>query len=91
MKNKMVKALALVIAVTTVSMTGPASIYASETDTAETAETAAQADSAGTGTKDAGADSDQEAADNVAALIDKIYVQERTDTTDADCAAAKEA
>lgn len=91
MKNKMVKALALVIAVTTVSMTGPASIYASETDTAETAETAAQADNAGTGTKDAGADSDQEAADNVAALIDKIYVQERTDTTDADCAAAKEA
>ena len=91
MKNKMVKALALVIAVTTVSMTGPASIYASETDTAETAETAAQADSTGTGTKDAGADSDQEAADNVAALIDKIYVQERTDTTDADCAAAKEA
>lgn len=91
MKNKMVKALALVIAVTTVSMTGPASIYASETDTAETAETAAQADSAGTGTKDAGADSDQEAADNVAALIDKIYVQERTDTTDADCAVAKEA
>lgn len=91
MKNKMVKALALVIAVTTVSMTGPASIYASETDTAETAETAAQADSTGTGTKDAGADSDQEAADNVAALIDKIYVQERTDTTDTDCAAAKEA
>lgn len=91
MKNKMVKALALVIAVTTVSMTGPASIYASETDTAETAETAAQADSEGTGTEDAGADSDQEAADNVAALIDKIYVQERTDTTDADCAAAKEA
>lgn len=91
MKNKMVKALALVIAVTTVSMTGTASIYASETDTAETAETAAQADSERTGTEDAGADSDQEAADNVAALIDKIYVQERTDTTDADCAAAKEA
>ena len=91
MKNKMVKALALVIAVTTVSMTGPASIYASETDTAETAETAAQADSEGTGTEDVGAESDQEAADNVAALIDKIYVQERTDTTDADCAAAKEA
>ena len=91
MKNKMVKALALVIAVTTVSMTGPASIYASETDTAEKAETAAQADSEGTGTEDAGAESDQEAADNVAALIDKIYVQERTDTTDADCAAAKEA
>ena len=37
------------------------------------------------------ADADQEAADNVAALIDKIYVQERTETTDADCKAAKEA
>jgi len=34
---------------------------------------------------------DQAAADKVAALIDKIYVQERTDTTDADCKAAKEA
>ena len=36
-------------------------------------------------------DADQEAADNVAALIDKIYVQERNDTTDEDCKAAKEA
>ena len=36
-------------------------------------------------------DEDQKAADNVAALIDKIYVQERTDTTDEDCKAAKEA
>ena len=34
---------------------------------------------------------DQEAADNVAALIDAIYVQERTDDTDAQCAAAKAA
>ncbi|MDD6784839.1 MAG: cobalt chelatase, partial [Eggerthellales bacterium] len=34
---------------------------------------------------------DQKAADEVAALIDKIYVQERTATTDADCAAAKAA
>ena len=36
-------------------------------------------------------DSDQEAADKVAKLIDDIYVQERTDTTDEDCKAAKEA
>lgn len=36
-------------------------------------------------------DPDQAAADKVAALIDKIYVQERTDTTDEDCKAAKEA
>ena len=34
---------------------------------------------------------DQEAADNVAALIDAIYVQERTDCTDAQCEAAKAA
>ena len=37
------------------------------------------------------ADADQAAADKVAALIDKIYVQERTETTDEDCKAAKEA
>ena len=34
---------------------------------------------------------DQTAADNVAALIDALYVQERTDETDAQCAAAKAA
>ena len=36
------------------------------------------------------AESDQEAADRVAALIDAIYVQQRTEETDAQCAAAKE-
>ncbi len=35
--------------------------------------------------------SDQEAADAAAALIDAIYVQERTDETDEQCAAAKAA
>ncbi len=35
--------------------------------------------------------SDQEAADHVAALIDAIYVQERTDNTDAQCLEAKTA
>ena len=34
---------------------------------------------------------DQAAADEVAALIDAIYVQERTDKTDEQCAAAKAA
>lgn len=37
------------------------------------------------------AKSDQELADEVAALIDAIYVQTRTDETDAQCARAKEA
>lgn len=43
-------------------------------------------------TKEAGNTvSDQEAADKVAELIDAIYVQERTDETDAQCEAAKTA
>ena len=37
------------------------------------------------------AEADQAAADHVAALIDAIYVQERTENTDAQCAEAKEA
>lgn len=37
------------------------------------------------------ADTDQKAADEVAALIDAIYVQERTEDTDAQCAQAKAA
>lgn len=37
------------------------------------------------------AKSDQEAADEVAALIDAIYVQERNENTDQQCAEAKEA
>lgn len=42
-------------------------------------------------TKKTGEISDKEAADNVAALIDAIYVQERTDETDEQCAQAKAA
>ena len=44
-----------------------------------------------TKTEDTTTDSDQEAADKVAKLIDDIYVQERTDKTDEQCKAAKEA
>jgi cobalamin biosynthesis Co2+ chelatase CbiK len=42
-------------------------------------------------TADAIPNPDKEAADNVAALIDAIYVQERTENTDEQCAAAKAA
>ena len=88
MKNKTVKALALAMTVATVTMMGSASIYASD-DTAETAtEETAETTEAADGEE---ASDDQAAADEVAALIDKIYVQERTDTTDEDCKAAKEA
>lgn len=40
---------------------------------------------------ESGADTDQAAADEVADLIDAIYVQTRTDETDGQCARAKEA
>lgn len=66
---------------------------AKETAAAD-AEVKTEASAAETG-EDAGTDesaeSDQEAADRVAALIDAIYVQERTDQTDAQCAEAKAA
>ena len=42
-------------------------------------------------TEAASVSEDQEAADNVADLIDAIYVQERNDNTDEQCKAAKEA
>ena len=101
MKNKTVKALALAMAVATVTMMGSASIYASddtaEAATEETADTEEDADAADT-EEDADAadteeasDDDKAAADKVAARIDKIYVQERNDTPDEDCKAAKDA
>ena len=79
MKNKSLKALALGLSVTTFMMMGSVPAFAEE-DTAVEAEETAEDE-----------DGDQAAADNVAALIDKIYVQERTETTDEDCLAAKEA
>ena len=59
----------------------PAETTAAATTAAETT-VAATEDSA---------EADQAAADHVAALIDAIYVQERTEDTDAQCAEAKEA
>lgn len=49
-------------------------------------QTESQAD---TDDAESGADSDQAAADEVAALIDAIYVQTRTENTDEQCAQAK--
>ena len=86
MKNKTVKALAILLAATTVSMMGGVGVMASDDTAAEAA-----ADDATEADDSAETSDDQAAADNVAALIDKIYVQERTDTTDEDCKAAKDA
>ena len=78
MKNRVVKALTMGLAVTTVMAMNPAITFAEETEAVT--EAAGEA-----------ADEDQAAADQVAALIDQIYVQERSETTDEDCKAAKEA
>ena len=63
---------------------------ATEAKTEKTPATTAASEAATEADTTAGKD-DKAKADEVAALIDKIYVQERTDTTDADCKAAKEA
>ena len=55
----------------------------SDTGSAATESSAAEA----TGSEEA-ENADQKAADEVAALIDAIYVQERTDETDQQCADA---
>ena len=85
MKKKIV-ALLCTIAMTCTLLAGCGKGAADTVDTA--AETAETEDTAPEKTE---AVSDQEAADNVAALIDAIYVQERTDQTDVQCTAAKEA
>lgn len=64
------------------SSTAETAVESTATETVQ--ETAAEAETAD-------AESDQEAADKVAALIDQIYVQERNDSTDEQCAEAKAA
>ena len=78
------KTLALVLAFTMTAalFTGCGSKNETETTQPQT-ETAAATESEEV--------DDQTAADEVAALIDAIYVQERTDDTDAQCEAAKQA
>lgn len=55
------------------------------------AEGGAQAETEGASDAKTDQKTDQEAADEAAALIDAIYVQERTEETDSQCAAAKDA
>ena len=78
MKKRVVAILLAVSMVSALVMTG---CSGSSEETSETAEE----------TEEVETDADQEAADEVAALIDAIYVQERTDETDEQCKEAKEA
>ena len=89
-EKKMKKKLVTLLCVTTLTASMLAGCGSkAETPAADTTTTEETTDAAEETADDA--DADQAAADNVAALIDKIYVQERTETTDADCKAAKEA
>ena len=100
MKNKIVAVLmASVLGVCTLA--GCGSSNTQETTVEETTQTEdATGDAAASETEEAteeeadtaeSEDADQMAADNVAALIDAIYVQERTENTDQQCADAKAA
>ena len=82
MKRKTMLALMLAVSMTCSMGAATTARAADDSATEESAEAADTTEAS---------DADQEAADNVAALIDKIYVQERNDTTDEDCKAAKEA
>ena len=75
MKKKLVTSLALMLSATMM-------FAACGTKSEETVDTAVEAETEV---------DDQAMADNCAALIDAIYVQERTDKTDEQCKAAKEA
>ena len=92
MKRKTLLALLLAasMAASMTVATGSVAFAETEEATEETADDAEAADDAEEAS-DETADADQEAADKVAALIDAIYVQERTDDTDAQCKEAKEA
>ena len=100
MKNKIVAVLmASVLGVCTLA--GCGSSNTQETTAEETTQTEdATGDAAASETEEAteeeadtaeSEDADQMVADNVAALIDAIYVQERTENTDQQCADAKAA
>ena len=86
MKKKLiVLMLSMSMTAALVSGCGSTTETAVESTATETVqETATEAETAD-------AESDQEAADKVAALIDQIYVQERNDNTDEQCAEAKAA
>lgn len=107
MKKKVVTALLIGITACSLVLTGcskgTSETGGNTVQTEENNETATEAQAenendesqtenqADTDDAEGGADSDQAAADEVAALIDAIYVQTRTENTDEQCAQAKAA
>ena len=90
MKRKSVMALLLSLSMTTAMMGYGGAVASAESTEATTEATTEAATEAATEAGSEASD-DQAAADKVAALIDAIYVQERTDDTDAQCEEAKAA
>lgn len=76
---------------TTAESTAQESSVDETTAAEDTADVQEETDAAEEAEETTGEDADKVAADNVAALIDAIYVQERTDETDKQCADAKAA
>jgi len=99
MKRKSLLALLLAASMAASMTAATGTVAFAEEATEETTDEAADdaaddaeaADDTETADDAEASDADQEAADKVAALIDAIYVQERTDDTDAQCKEAKEA
>ena len=90
MKKKIIAILIGVTAVT-VMLAGCATVDVNVTPKSDEAEEAVEtAEPADTGDTEGDEASDQEKADEVAALIDAIYVQERNDETDAQCELARQ-
>ena len=87
-KKTMTLIAAVLVAAMLLCACGGAAAPAATTAPATTAPAAAEAPAA---TETEAVVDDQAAADEVAALIDAIYVQQRTANTDAQCAAAKAA
>lgn len=85
MKKKLLTMLLTATMIGTMAIAGCSDKDAASTDAPEPSVSAEEPEDADN------EDADQKAADEVAALIDAIYVQERTDDTDAQCTAAKEA
>ena len=89
MKRRIV-AVVLATVLGAVCITGCGNTQETVESTAQ-ASTEAQTTQAETAGTESSEDADQAAADEVAALIDAIYVQERTENTDKQCADAKAA
>lgn len=88
--KKRIVAVVLATVLGAVCITGCGNTQETVESTAQ-ASTEAQTTQAETAGTESSEDADQAAADEVAALIDAIYVQERTENTDKQCADAKAA